>query len=82
MASVRQYGGIYLSNLYDTLPSNFSSRLHPSILSLLQRVAGANHKLYMLFEIISSSMTHKNELYTAEQESVASWLIMLLEQVP
>jgi myosin heavy subunit len=82
MGSVRQYAGIFLANLQDTLPPSFSEQLHPHLTAILLKVASTNHHLYLLFEACSQALTHKSELYTAEQESVAGWLLLLLEQVP
>lgn len=82
MASIRQYAGIFLSNIYDTLPEKFSLNFYPNLTNLLLRITSTNHNLYLLFELCSQALTHKSELYTADQESIATWLLILLEQVP
>ena len=51
-------------------------------MNLLLKISGCRHNLFLLFETCAEALTHKSELYTAEQENVAGWLLLLLEQVP
>lgn len=64
-ASVRHYSGIFLANLYETLPEKFTLSLYPNLCNILLKVSSTNHHLYLLFELCSQSMTNKSELYTA-----------------
>lgn len=56
--------------------------MYPNLCTLLLKITATNHHLYLLFELISQTLTHKSELYTPEQESIIGWLLMLLEQIP
>lgn len=67
MSSIRYFAGTYLANLVDTLPETFSSKLYPHIMMLLVKISGTNHKLYLLYEIVSNLLTNKSELYAADQ---------------
>lgn len=82
MATVRQYSGAYLANLIDTLPEAFTARLHPHLLTFMLRITAANHKLYLLFDSLSASLTHKSELYAADQQNLVECFLMLLDQIP
>jgi hypothetical protein len=82
MATVRQYAGTYLANLFDTLPESFTARLHPHLLNLLLRISAANSKLYLLFDALASALTHKSELYSAEMQTLAGHYLVLLDQLP
>jgi hypothetical protein len=82
MSTVRQYSGTYLANLIDTLPEAFCSRLYPHLINILLRITSANHKLYLLFDIISGALTHKSEMYTQEQQNLTNCFLMLLDQIP
>jgi hypothetical protein len=82
MATVRQYSGAFVANLIDTLPEAFTSRLHPLLLSLLLRLSAVNHKLYLLFDILAAALTHKSELYSADQQTLTGFYLCLLDHIP
>jgi hypothetical protein len=65
MGTVRHYSGVFLANLYETLPEQFISNFYPNLCTLLLKITATNHHLYLLFELISQTLTHKSELYTA-----------------
>lgn len=82
MATVRQYAGAFVANLIDTLPEAFTSRLHPLLLALLLRLSSVNHKLYLLFDLLAAALTQKSELYSAEQQTLAGFYLILLDHIP
>ena len=82
MASLKLSTGILLTNLYETLPQNYVGRLYPNLMNLLLKITGTSHNLYLLFQVCSQTLTHKNQLYKADQENIAGWLLLLLEQIP
>lgn len=71
-----------MANLIDTLPEAFTSRLHPLLLALLLRLSSINHKLYLLFDLLAAALTQKSELFSADQQTLAGFYLILLDHIP
>jgi hypothetical protein len=80
-SQVKNKVGVYVLNILEALPEDFSHKLYPEGIDLIVALKTARDKLYYLFETVSSQLRERNELYTDENTELANWMLMLMGRV-